>query len=112
MDKSAQKKIIIALIIGFIAMLVACVLLFFCYFIYGVFFIETIEESQLYQTCLSAPSSDGCRTCIELDDIPEGQRGSELASGLCGYCEYEYSQVADGVIEFNEVDEKCRDNLK
>lgn len=63
-------------------------------------------DTELFQTCLSAPNSEGCKDCKENGDT----KGS-----LCEECELLYKDVADGklqtIYDIQEINPSCVDPL-
>ena len=71
------QKAIKAIFFGVAAMMIGIVGIVLVF----VFFSASRPAAELYQVCLSAPNSEGCRVCIE--------DGSQ-AGNLCETCENEY----------------------
>jgi hypothetical protein len=71
------QKAIKAIFLGIAAMMIGIVGIVLVF----VFFSASRPSAELYQVCLSAPNSDGCRVCME--------SGSD-GSNQCWLCEEEY----------------------
>lgn len=74
----------------------------------------------LFQTCLSAPSSEGCEACRlggeYVDLSPEEQSlvgplppNAKEAADLCSQCEDEYRIIAGSGGTMADVSDECRD---
>lgn len=75
------QKAIKAIFYGIAAMMIGVVGIVLVF----VFFSASRPASELYQTCLSAPNSAGCRDCIE---------NGRKATGTCNSCEVLYEGTA------------------
>ena len=115
--KGVSKKnllkvfLVIIAIVLFLAMIMAGVFVFFSPS-------PADGPSAAYQTCISAPSSEGCEACQlggeYIDWEPKDPSIDGIlppktieASELCKLCEDEYLEVAVG--DRDEVSERCRD---
>jgi len=75
------QKAIKAIFLGIGAMLIAIVGIVLVFIFFG----ATPTNPALYQVCLSAPESEGCRACI----------GEIEVDGLCDACEAAYAALPD-----------------
>lgn len=88
--EEAQKSIT-AIFMGIAAMLLAIVGIVLVF----VFFGASRPDPNLFQTCLSAPNSEGCKACL-----------ADPAADLCEDCEGAYENFANNNVPITDV--RCR----
>lgn len=85
------QKAIKAIFLGIGAMLLALVGIVLVF----VFFGASRPDPSLYQVCLSAPNSAGCKACI--GELEDGDTGFDQADTLCQDCEDLYAGLTDNL---------------
>lgn len=112
-----NKKTIIAVVITIIILIICLI----CSMIIALnFFAADVFQTQAYQTCLSAPNSQGCIACqngglssdwvYAKDEKNNPGKKDGDPTQQCTFCEYEYYQKAKD--ENYKLDLECMDPVK
>lgn len=92
------QKAIKAIFYGVAAMMIGIVGIVLVF----VFFAASRPAAELYQTCLSAPNSDGCNACIAAGEDENGSADAQL----CFKCEENYRTTEGAATEAGCTAEK------